>query len=605
MIFNNLVKPKIDKFNYRKFLADYIDKTTEPFNPEIIEKKDEDIIYHLRNVIYSIEREKPGAYSIKVQAFNVIDDYRQIQNLLHRLEAPDKRRDNRVSINVYDYIQMKDSAIRLVEVEYLLTCGETKEVFVNYIAVPRLVDKYYFKISGNYYSSMYQIVESTYNNAGNNKQEMVSIRPPMQMKISIYKKINFILDIHKNKVKCTAYNSSISIKNLALKYILAKFGMVGAFQYMGVTDGIFVSNTPVESEDFYCFEKNGIYISSPIYMYDNCEVIQSFIFTILSCIEKDVTMVDIFNWDFWLVKLAGDNIKPNKKKRNNKKVDHKSRGESILFSFENLYDISTKEDLKLPIEEKSDMYAILRWMLFQFNSLKMKDNTDLTMKRIRWGQYIAAEYAQGLVYKIFSISNDRTVTVDKLRRVLSLDYMYLIKRLKSNNLLAYKNNVNDNDLILSLKYTFKGTSGIGDKKGSSVPTNLKFVKISHMGILDRDTSSNSDPGMSGLMCPYVTLYNGTHFSNKQEPSTWREELLSMKENYRQLYNVQSLATAEKDLLGLTNREQTIESADMDCNMVSDMISATESNRIGSECYESIPLNSAGTVTYDVYPYQVY
>ena len=102
MIFNNLVKPKIDKFNYRKFLADYIDKTTEPFNPEIIEKKDEDIIYHLRNVIYSIEREKPGAYSIKVQAFNVIDDYRQIQNLLHRLEAPDKRRDNRVSINVYD-----------------------------------------------------------------------------------------------------------------------------------------------------------------------------------------------------------------------------------------------------------------------------------------------------------------------------------------------------------------------------------------------------------------------------------------------------------------------------------------------------------------------
>ena len=211
MVFNNLVKPKIDKFNYRKFLADYIDKTTEPFNPEIIEKKDEDIIYHLRNVIYSIEREKPGAYSIKVQAFNVIDDYRQIQNLLHRLEAPDKRRDNRVSINVYDYIQMKDSAIRLVEVEYLLTCGETKEVFVNYIAVPRLVVKYYFKISGNYYSSMYQIVESTYNNAGNNKQEMVSIRPPMQMKISINKKINFILDIHKNKVKCTAYNSSISI----------------------------------------------------------------------------------------------------------------------------------------------------------------------------------------------------------------------------------------------------------------------------------------------------------------------------------------------------------------------------------------------------------
>ena len=39
--------------------------------------------------------------------------------------------------------------------------------------------------------------------------------------------------------------------------------------------------------------------------------------------------------------------------------------------------------------------------------------------------------------------------------------------------------------------------------------------------------------------------------------------------------------------------------------MSDMISVTESNRIGSECYESIPLNSTGTVTYDVYPYQVY
>ena len=30
--------------------------------------------------------------------------------------------------------------------------------------------------------------------------------------------------------------------------------------------------------------------------------------------------------------------------------------------------------------------------------------------------------------------------------------------------------------------------------------------MSHIGRVDKDSSSNSDPGMSGILCPYATIY---------------------------------------------------------------------------------------------------
>ena len=89
------------------------------------------------------------------------------------------------------------------------------------------------------------------------------------------------------------------------------------------------------------------------------------------------------------------------------------------------------------------------------------------------------------------------------------------------NLISYRDLVNDNDATAALKYTYKGISGLGED-GASIQPIYRYIDPSHIGILDLDSSSVSDPGMSGMICPMADIY-GTSFSEYEEPNTWREQ----------------------------------------------------------------------------------
>ena len=58
--------------------------------------------------------------------------------------------------------------------------------------------------------------------------------------------------------------------------------------------------------------------------------------------------------------------------------------------------------------------------------------------------------------------------------------------------------------------------------GSSIQPMYRYIDPSHVGILDLDSSSVSDPGMSGMICPMTNIY-GTSFSEYEEPNTWKEQ----------------------------------------------------------------------------------
>ena len=66
-----------------------------------------------------------------------------------------------------------------------------------------------------------------------------------------------------------------------------------------------------------------------------------------------------------------------------------------------------------------------------------------------------------------------------------------------------------------------------------------MVYPSHLGIVDIDSSSNSDPGMSGGVCPYVYLNNGS-FTDYEEPNTWRETMGELYKAYTNELNVISM-----------------------------------------------------------------
>ena len=79
---------------------------------------------------------------------------------------------------------------------------------------------------------------------------------------------------------------------------------------------------------------------------------------------------------------------------------------------------TTKKVLKVPEYHSEDIYALLRWMMQDFNELRMKDNCDLNNKRLRCNEYIAS-----LLTKEFSkrlnriISMGEKATIDNIKEL--------------------------------------------------------------------------------------------------------------------------------------------------------------------------------------------
>ena len=115
--------------NQAKFIADYNERNRPKFNDKFFQKSDDDIIEDLKDVILSCQRDK--FYTIRVEKFEVIDDYAEIQRLLTGEETPT--------------ISIKDSDLKILKVTYYTAIGNQEDTFDVLIAVPRVIDGAYIK----------------------------------------------------------------------------------------------------------------------------------------------------------------------------------------------------------------------------------------------------------------------------------------------------------------------------------------------------------------------------------------------------------------------------------------------------------------------------
>ena len=114
-----------------------------------------------------------------------------------------------------------------------------------------------------------------------------------------------------------------------------------------------------------------------------------------------------------------------------------------------------------------------------------------------------------------------------------IDPMYLINEITKSSLINFRDMMTDNDSYLAIKYTYKGVSGIGESGSSAIPDIYKYIHVTNLGIVDLDSSSPSDPGVSGCLVPLIILYDNDYFTDFQEPCTWREELTKLRDEYMQ------------------------------------------------------------------------
>ena len=549
----------------KEALSKYSKTHREPFNEELFVRSEYDIIEDVKKIILSVA--SPSNVNtngekmfIGINYFRTIDDYREVQNVLYELESKEKRRNKRIDYNIHDYINLKDSDIILLEVNYHLEVNGNALDNSVYIDIPKVINKYYFRLSGTVYSTLYQIADSsTYNNSQSKKKERrITFRQEFQ-KHDVYEKKSKIEQLIYNEdgstsstiVQCINYTTNLFGNNIPLcKYFLANYGLTGAINYLRLAEIYLTIDTPYHpNEQFVTFFKDNVFISVPYMIWDASPVTQSFIYAVLTnCPKKCTDLEKLYTKDYWLMMLGSD--------FKNKSVE---KGQAMLDSTKSNYSLIMKEGLRLPESDKDTLLDVLRWEMYEFDALYNKDNYDMTYKKIRVSAYIAGIYAAKLTTNLINSTNGiNSLTVEKLYKNLNIPHSFIIDILKKGNLVSYKNNVNDDDIFSVLKYTFKGTSGIGENKASAVPVKYRLANPSHIGKVDCDTSPAGDPGMTGLLCPYAKIYDGGYLGEYKEPCNWREIQDKIIDEYRKIYSISSIFKTKEELLGTQEGREFLE-----------------------------------------------
>lgn len=554
----SMMQAPTEKPNIMKFMHDYNDKTREQFNDHWFVRNDDDLIKGMEQVILSCQRDK--YFVLKVVDFTVIKDYDEVQNALRTYYAGKTKNGKKVD-NPYDYINLRDSDIMLLKVKYYIkinipehkvrqdtrtgkpekTEGEVEVL----IALPRYVNKYYFRIQGNYYNPIFQIVDgSTYNNStSNSKVQSITLKTQF-MPIKVYKEYHELHELGSRSYKrCVLFTSYVFTKKTdAVKFLLGRYGYYGAQEFLELQD-IYIYNIEeglMNPEIYYNFtdKHNRVIMAVLKEAFDRDNVTQSFVYTVLKNMRKFERLDDIFDPRYWNKSLGGDFMSATLDK-----------GIPVLDSFESVYDLRTKESIKLPAEDKENSYTIIRWMMREFGFLRNKDNLDVSTKRPRMAdEYLPAIYAMKLSRGIYRISDKgKNVTFKDVTRVIDTSPTFIINNINATNLIDYVNLVNDNDAELALAYTYKGVSGLGDQgSGTAVPLIYRSVHPSHLGRIDLDSSSASDPGLSGTICPTAKIFDDS-FTEYNEPNGWSQFYNELVDNVHNLHGMVQTIELQKKL----------------------------------------------------------
>ena len=592
----------------KHFVHACIDKHVPKFNKKLFERSDDEIIDSLKKIILSCERD--SFFTIKVKQFRVVDGYNEVNETLRNyqdfLQNKSSSRSKNEEDNRYNFIDLKPSALKLLIVTYYFAVKGEHDTIDVIIAVPRVVDKFYFLLNGSYYSAMYQIVDaSTYNNAtSKSDSHCVTLKTPFQP-IRIFR--NTLTDekallntkgepLVVTQYDCMAFNKCVS----TALYIFAEYGYYKALEFLGLGGAIMLTDHDIDNDNFYTFQpqsvRDGIKKGSTVFinvakmLFDSNFVVQHVVNMICNNIDKNTTLDNVYSRDYWLTRLGmAYTSSPT--------ADTLTKGKNVLVSIKGVFDIETQEEIHLPPEKKTNIFRILQWMICEYNNLKLKDNLNILTKRIRCADYISNIYATKLSRGIYLISDyGKRADLSTIRKFITTNPMYLVKEVAKSQLVNFRNIVTDMDSLLAIKCTYKGESGIGESSSNTIPAIYRQLDVSNMGVLDPDASSPTDPGISGSLVPLLKIYGNGYFSDFKEPVTWDAEYMKLYQNYREATGLTEVLNFRKKVLEDESvSDDDIRLSDESAESIKNMASQVATP--DGEVY-GLPLEGSGLISYE-------
>lgn len=449
----------------KKYLSQYVSDFDKELNTQLMNKEaDLPLVEYVKDAWKSLEIVK----NIKILKFEYTEKESEIDinRFIFKREKKKKKKDR------VDYKFVNDDRYgcltTYIEITLLEEDPKTKEKKVRrkLIKKPMLIplqdeDGMYF-IKGKKYYIIYQLVDkSTYTSSSS--VVLKSLMPVAVKRTSIETEnlistVNETTDVVGNTFLLPVYNVFVFRKEIPIILFFCANGIDYTLSFLGVDNILkFVENLDKADHD-----KNLYFgVSSKLFIEVNREVflkypyIQSIVGAFLHIFTNRVSMSDLNNRDTWIKKLS-----------NNNTVE---KGNDILVFFSRLLDETTKKILKLDDFNKQDIYSILRWMMQNFNDLRMKDNLSLENKRLRCNEYIAS-----LLTAEFSKRLNRTITLGAKATMVDFCDMFkfsgeiLIQKMHSSGILRFDDSINDMDFFSKFKYTVKGPHSLGGKNSNNI-----------------------------------------------------------------------------------------------------------------------------------------
>lgn len=470
--------------------------------------------------------------NIKVLGYKIIEDQDEVDLNNHMININFKKK-NLEDLKVPQYIYTTDSRYHEIIFRIKISTNLNEKFITKRILVPTLYNGYYL-INGRKMKAIWQLVDaSTYSQRGRvtMKSRMPTIIYHNKHKIlsdvngTEYVLPNFMYaqDTSGKKRRGRAATGKKRIKFVNPLMIYAtKMGITKTLSFFGM-DGIVKfkkSYTKKDEKTNYIFECNDVYISVNKELFDYFPLVKSFVCmaTLLQNRDFPVNMDNLDDTQYWMCRLGYIGSAKNKNL-----LSFLEKGKTAIHMIERLADDITTSTFRLPEIYRSNIYYIMYWMITNFDSLKQRVNIDMAHKRIRKNEAIVlATLGRKLSENINKLIEKKTQSknnsMDTLLEIFNFSSDIVMTGMTiMNDMVKVGDNSNDMAFLSDFAYTAKGPNSLGETSSKAISEKYLYQHPSMVGVLDLFTTSNSDPGMSGSIVPFVKLYDGFFFTEEGEP----------------------------------------------------------------------------------------
>lgn len=429
----------------------------------------------------------------------------------------ERTRSNRIKDQNKRYAYIKDSRLGELRMRFRVDMefnGEHEELFYNVkMLVPVPDADGYYNLKGIRYILQYQLTESdTYTTSS--ELVMASIMP-----IKIKKLKMFAEDTTGTEYRLNYYRIDIFNKYEDFIYFyFATMGFRNTLVYFSVDR--YIKAVEVEDNDpnYVYFKISNTLTIKVKRRAMQSDYVQSILGSILIVLTNRMGISDIVDRSMWIKKIGAFKL-------NVKKESYYELGCRYIILFNRMLDESTKYSMRLTDHNSRDIYAIVRWLIQNYNELWEKNNLDLMTKRLRCNELVASLINGTISDRIKRFVNNIVNTREKMETKYNNFFSYrgneIISQLHKSGLLNNDDIVNDMDFFQKLKVTQSGNN----KSGVTVTSARRSLHPSQLGKLDINVCSSNDPGLTNYITPLCET-DGMHFKGAPpEPESFYSRLL--------------------------------------------------------------------------------